>query len=49
MLNQDYVEMLRTFTDAGVKYLLVGAYAMGVHGLPRATGGFGTMGARWGR
>jgi hypothetical protein len=38
MLNEDYAEMLRIFTDAEVRYLLVGAYAMGVHGHPRATG-----------
>jgi len=30
--------MLQVLLDNGVKFLLVGAYAMGVHGYPRATG-----------
>jgi hypothetical protein len=37
MLNEDYRDMLRAFSDEGVRYLLVGAYAMAVHGYPRAT------------
>ena len=38
MLNSDYKDMLQALLDHGVKFLLVGAYAMGVHGYPRATG-----------
>ena len=38
MLNSDYKDMLQVLLDKGVKFLLVGAYAMGVHGYPRATG-----------
>lgn len=38
MLNSDYRDMLQVLLDNGVKFLLVGAYAMGVHGYPRATG-----------
>lgn len=38
VLNQDYAEILRAFTEGGVRFLLVGAYAMGIHGYPRATG-----------
>jgi len=38
MLNSDYKDMLQVLLDNGVKFLLVGAYAMGVHGYPRATG-----------
>ena len=37
MLNDDYKEMLQCLNDEGVKYLLVGAYALAVHGFPRAT------------
>jgi hypothetical protein len=37
-VNPDFRDMLSAFSDAGVEYLLVGAYALAVHGLPRATG-----------
>ena len=37
MLNNDYKEMLQFLVDEKVKFLLVGAYAMAVHGYPRAT------------
>jgi hypothetical protein len=40
MLNKDYKEILQIFIDNKVKFLVVGAYAMGVHGYPRATGDF---------
>lgn len=38
MLNPDYHEILSAFSDEGVEYLIVGAYALAVHGVPRATG-----------
>jgi hypothetical protein len=38
MLNPDYRDMLSAFAEAEVEYLLVGAYALAVHGHPRATG-----------
>ncbi len=38
MLNPDYRDILSDLNAAGVEYLLVGAYALAVHGLPRATG-----------
>ena len=38
MLNPDFAEMLVALSAEGVEYLLVGAYAMAVHGVPRATG-----------
>lgn len=38
MLNPDYRDMLSAFTEESVKYLLVGAYALAVHGHVRATG-----------
>ncbi len=37
MLNEDYRDMLQSLADEGVKFLLVGAYAMAAHGYPRAT------------
>jgi hypothetical protein len=37
MLNDDYKDILRALNDEKVEYLLVGAYAMAVHGYPRAT------------
>jgi hypothetical protein len=38
VLNPDYRDMLSAFTDAGVEYLVIGAYALAAHGHPRATG-----------
>ena len=38
MLNSDYKDMLQVLLDNGVKFLLVGAYAMGAHHFPGATG-----------
>ncbi|MCP4763914.1 MAG: hypothetical protein GY870_19235 [archaeon] len=38
MLNKDYKEMLEYLLEEEVKFILVGAYALGVHGYPRATG-----------
>jgi hypothetical protein len=38
LLNPDFRDMLSEFSAAGVEFLLVGAYAMAVHGVPRATG-----------
>ncbi len=38
MLNPDYRDILSAFENAGVEYLLVGAYALAAHGQPRATG-----------
>jgi len=37
MLNEDYKDMLRVLSEEGVKFLLIGAYAMAVHGYLRAT------------
>ena len=37
-MNRDFVEMLAALSAAGVEFLVVGAYAMAAHGLPRATG-----------
>jgi hypothetical protein len=37
-MNQDFPDLLRAFIDRDVRFLIVGAYALGVHGRPRATG-----------
>ena len=37
-MNQDFLDLLRAFIDHDVRFLIVGAYALGVHGRPRATG-----------
>jgi hypothetical protein len=37
-MNPDFVDLLRAFADANVRFLIVGAYALAVHGRPRATG-----------
>lgn len=39
MLNPDYRDMLSAFSEEGVEYLLIDAYAMAAHGRVRATGG----------
>ncbi|PKN70041.1 MAG: hypothetical protein CVU54_08405 [Deltaproteobacteria bacterium HGW-Deltaproteobacteria-12] len=38
MLNKDYKEMLQLLQEEEVDFILVGAYALGAHGYPRATG-----------
>ena len=38
MLNRDFSDLLSAFAACGVEYLLVGAHALSVHGLVRATG-----------
>lgn len=40
MLNEDYKEILQILLNNRVKFLVVGAYAMGAYGYPRATGDF---------
>jgi len=37
MMPNDLKELLRAFNDHGVKYLVVGGYAYGIHAEPRAT------------
>jgi hypothetical protein len=38
MLNRDFSDILSSFGAERVEYLVVGAYAVAAHGLPRATG-----------
>lgn len=37
-LNPDFRDLLLCFAREGVEYVLVGAYALAFHGVPRATG-----------
>lgn len=37
-MNADFVDLLRAFIAADVRFLVVGAYALAHHGRPRATG-----------
>jgi len=37
-LNRDHLDLLRAFVDADVRFLVVGAHAVGYHAQPRATG-----------
>lgn len=37
-MNPDFRDMLFALNDAGAEFLVVGAYALAAHGLPRATG-----------
>jgi len=37
-MNPDFVDLLREFIAAEVRFVIVGAYALALHGRPRATG-----------
>jgi hypothetical protein len=37
MLNQDFKEFIQLLNDKGVRYLIVGGYAVALHGHPRYT------------
>ncbi len=37
-MNEDFLDLLGALAGAGARYLVVGAHAMAVHGVPRATG-----------
>ena len=37
-MNRDFVEILSELSAAGADFLVVGAHALAVHGVPRATG-----------
>jgi hypothetical protein len=38
LLNPDFKDILSEFIAADVEFLVVGAYAVAAHGIPRATG-----------
>ena len=37
-MNPDFLDLLRAFAAADVRFLIVGAYALALHGRPRAIG-----------
>ncbi len=37
-VNADFEDLLEAFTQAGAEFVIVGAYALAAHGVPRATG-----------
>ena len=37
-MNEDFRDLLRALLDEGVRFLVAGAHALAVHGVPRATG-----------
>ncbi len=37
-MNPHFRDLLKAFVEANVRFLIVGAYALGLHGRPRATG-----------
>jgi hypothetical protein len=37
-MNPDFLDLLHAFIAADVRFLIVGAYALALHGRPRATG-----------
>lgn len=39
MLNQDFKEFIQSLNDNGVRYLIIGGYAVALHGYPRYTKG----------
>ncbi len=40
-MDPNFVDILRSFVDGDVRFLLVGAYALAFHGHPRGTGDLG--------
>jgi hypothetical protein len=38
LLNSDFRDILSAFSEQNVEFMVVGAYAVAAHGLPRATG-----------
>lgn len=37
-MTDDFVDLLRALSEAEARFLVVGAYALAIHGYPRATG-----------
>ena len=37
-MNEDFLDLLRCLLETGARFLIVGAHALVVHGIPRATG-----------
>jgi hypothetical protein len=43
-LNEDFRDVVVTFADLGVEFVIVGAYALAFHGAPRASGDIDLLG-----
>jgi hypothetical protein len=37
-MNQDFLDLLRALSDRNARFMVIGAYALAIHGHPRATG-----------
>ena len=37
-MNEDFHDLLQALLQTGARFIVVGAHAMAVHGVPRATG-----------
>ncbi len=37
-MNEDFLDLLRALIDSDARFMVVGAHALAVHGVPRATG-----------
>ncbi len=37
-MNEDFCDFLTSLVECGVRFLVVGAHALAIHGIPRATG-----------
>jgi hypothetical protein len=37
-MNEDFLDILKCLIEAGARFVVVGAHALAVHGVPRATG-----------
>lgn len=48
-LNEDFRDLLKSFAAAEVRFVVVGAYALAVHGIPRATGDIDLWADAWSR
>lgn len=42
-LDQDFLDILRALFEVRAEFLVVGAHAMALHGVPRATGDLGVL------
>lgn len=48
-VNEDFVDIVSSFTEAGVVFLVVGAYALAAHGFPRNDWRYRSTGGAYGR
>ncbi|MEZ4897621.1 MAG: hypothetical protein R2806_12330 [Saprospiraceae bacterium] len=43
MFNEDFQDFIKAFNEAEVKYVLIGGYAVIIHGYQRTTRGYGSI------